>query len=291
MTTNIDFDRLAAAWLADGPSELNDRVLDSALREVHMTRQRRAMHAPWRFPAMPALSRGMIPLAAALAVAIAATGLVYFGFGGRLTTTAPPSPPANLRFGPDSSDHDWPGPLRTESSEDAVRLFSTIAFPDPVGDVPSAMPWVDIRSVGLQDTATDYVNMIGLSVAGGLAVIPPPETSWISYGVVLDLNADGLPDQRVGIDNSLPGVDHREWITDLATGRTEVNRTGVFGGFGAFGTRVETWFVDANALPGLWVKREPGGIRFYAWASIISDGRIIATDFAPDSGWIETTSR
>ncbi|MEA2673857.1 MAG: hypothetical protein QOI92_1049 [Chloroflexota bacterium] len=32
MTTNSDFDRHASAWLADGPTELSDRVLDAALR-------------------------------------------------------------------------------------------------------------------------------------------------------------------------------------------------------------------------------------------------------------------
>ena len=29
--------------------------------------------------------------------------------------------------------------------------------------------------------------------------------------------------------------------------------------------------------------------RFYAWASVIQDGRVVATDYAPDTGWLETT--
>ena len=31
-----------------------------------------------------------------------------------------------------------------------------------------------------------------------------------------------------------------------------------------------------------------GGIpkRFYAWASVIQDGRVVATDYAPDDGWL-----
>ncbi len=27
-------------------------------------------------------------------------------------------------------------------------------------------------------------------------------------------------------------------------------------------------------------------VRFYAWASLIRDGRVVATDYAPDAGWL-----
>ena len=27
--------------------------------------------------------------------------------------------------------------------------------------------------------------------------------------------------------------------------------------------------------------------RFYVWASVIEDGQIVATDYAPDVGWID----
>ena len=47
MSTNADFDRIAEAWLAEGPTELADRLLDAALDEVHLTHQRRRW-APWR---------------------------------------------------------------------------------------------------------------------------------------------------------------------------------------------------------------------------------------------------
>jgi hypothetical protein len=29
--------------------------------------------------------------------------------------------------------------------------------------------------------------------------------------------------------------------------------------------------------------------RFYAWASVIQDGRVVATDYAPDTGWFVPT--
>jgi hypothetical protein len=89
MTTNSAFDRRAAAWLADGPTELNDRVLDAALREVHLTAQRRRWSAPWRTSLMP-LRLGATALAATLLLA-ALIGFNLVGSGGSPTgpTTAP----------------------------------------------------------------------------------------------------------------------------------------------------------------------------------------------------------
>lgn len=70
MTTNRDFDRLTSNWLAAGPTELNDRVLDAALAEVHLTHQRRRMTVPWRTSTLSTPLR----LAAAIAI-VAIVGL------------------------------------------------------------------------------------------------------------------------------------------------------------------------------------------------------------------------
>ena len=37
MSTERDFDRIAAAWLAIGPDELPERVLDTVATEIHHT--------------------------------------------------------------------------------------------------------------------------------------------------------------------------------------------------------------------------------------------------------------
>jgi len=107
MSTNTDFDRHAAAWLADGPTGLSDRVLDAALREVHLTPQRRRLSASWRTPRMS------LPLRAAAAVAIVAIGAVValatfgpnFGVGSRPTPipTVTPTRNATLTAGPTAS--------------------------------------------------------------------------------------------------------------------------------------------------------------------------------------------
>ena len=69
MSTNRDFERIAAAWVAEGPAELADRVLDAALDEVHLTHQRHRLSVPWRTSAMSMPIR----LAAGIAVLLSVT--------------------------------------------------------------------------------------------------------------------------------------------------------------------------------------------------------------------------
>jgi hypothetical protein len=80
MTTDRDFDRIAEAWLADGPEELSVRVLDAVVDEIHTTRQRHALRLPWRFPTMT------MPVRAAAIVAVGAlvvAGVAVLGGAGR----------------------------------------------------------------------------------------------------------------------------------------------------------------------------------------------------------------
>lgn len=88
MTTPLDFDRTARAWLAEGPSELSDSVLDGALREVHRTRQRHPLGVPWGVRPMPLQLR----LGAAAIVAVAVVGVVAVTLSG--TKSVGPSVPS-----------------------------------------------------------------------------------------------------------------------------------------------------------------------------------------------------
>lgn len=97
MTTTRDFDRAAAAFLADGPIDLPERVLDAVVDEIHLTRQRRAARVSWRFRTMPSPSR----LAAIVAVvAVIAIGALAMGVGrsspapSEAPSAAPSVPPA-----------------------------------------------------------------------------------------------------------------------------------------------------------------------------------------------------
>jgi hypothetical protein len=76
MSISTDFERAARAWLDDGPTQLSDRVLHAALNDIHVTRQRRAISAPWRFVRMPVLSRAT-GIAAVALVAVVGAGAMY----------------------------------------------------------------------------------------------------------------------------------------------------------------------------------------------------------------------
>jgi hypothetical protein len=136
-----------------------------------------------------------------------------------------------------------------------------------------------------------------------------PSKAWTAYGVVVDDDRDGVPDWRYGIDNlpRTPGDEkghHREWRTDLHTGRTEwaVDSDGA-----RVSTYLETGYPAEGDREGFRTGRDGARFRFghvsdttqgtvtrgvkvnmplYAWASVIVDGRVVATDYAPDAGWL-----
>jgi len=103
MSTNRDFDRIATGWLAEGPTELNDRVLDAALDEVHLTHQRRRRAVPWRNPFMTMPIR--LAAAAAIVAVLGFAGLTYLGklgpgnAGPAATCTSAPAPDVTAQPG------------------------------------------------------------------------------------------------------------------------------------------------------------------------------------------------
>jgi hypothetical protein len=118
--------------------------------------------------------------------------------------------------------------------------------------------------------------------------VADPREQWIAYGLVLDTNSDGVPDARLGMDN-MPEPGHRAWRAELGTGRTLANAGPPYGLVG--GRYVDTYFPgestdDVAEISVGQIAAEPT-LRFYAWASLIEDGRVVATDYAPDVGWLE----
>lgn len=220
---------------------------------------------------------------------------------------------------------DWPAPVRLEPAGGAplVPIFLSGdqrggLFDDPTGDTGSpTYPWVDIHSVGFgRNTSV----LIWVPAAPGVN----PTDQWIAYGVVVDDNGDGIADRRFGMDN-IPGTTtdwrrHRAWITDLHTGRTvssvrnAVDYTVLPDGTILTAMVGDTFFgavfpfgrADASTSPGCLAGAEVefgggdttgGGSssgmmpkRYYAWASVIVDGRVAATDYAPDAGWLHPSA-
>jgi hypothetical protein len=89
--SDIDFDRTARLWLQDGPDQLADRVLEAALDEIHVTRQRRVWGPARRFPSMGNAMR-LAALAAVLVVAVAGLNFVLPGDRGFGSLQPSPSP-------------------------------------------------------------------------------------------------------------------------------------------------------------------------------------------------------
>ena len=100
--SDIDFDRTARLWLQDGPSQLADRVLEAALDEIHVTRQRRVWGPARRFPSMGNAIR-LAAVAAVLVVAVAGINLFLPGDGGfgslQPSPTSLPTPRGTLVVG------------------------------------------------------------------------------------------------------------------------------------------------------------------------------------------------
>jgi hypothetical protein len=92
------------------------------------------------------------------------------------------------------------------------------------------------------------------------------------------------------------GIDYvRAWMTDLHTGRTLVSDGASIGGeylditsprslrgYARFSFGGDT----PNGPRGMELDNRP----FYVWASVIQDGQVVATDYAPDVGWLDPST-
>lgn len=232
---------------------------------------------------------------------------------------ASPTPVPSLTAAPitwtqASLKEDWSAPVRTEPGgrpidvpillkivvkgtcpDDCSSSSTSGHLADPTGDTGSnALPWADIKDVG-------FCGDTGTCLSIGFVSDPPlrvdPSQQWFAYGVVVDTDGDGVADWRYGVDNEPVGTPGsygdsptRWWRTDLHTGRTESTvRHATWEGSGPF------WgnHGDQNGGSGLSFGGDTtAGVRgavpkrFYVWTSVIQDGRVVATDNAPDAGWL-----
>ena len=222
---------------------------------------------------------------------------------------ATPSPtPTPIVWTQASLDEDWPAPVRAEPAGGAIVLpisttYSVVdagsqlrvgAVSRPVGRQRiRRLPWTDIQELDFcQPTC------LGIGLATNVAPEVEPSEQWIVYGIVWDDDRDGIADRRFGVDNkpvtATSDSTHRAWLTDLDTGRTESLESGN-GGLREF--PVDAQFPPGRGGDGAWLDfggdvaggGTVGGLPdspFYAWTSVIVDGRVVSTDYAPDVGWL-----
>lgn len=247
-------------------------------------------------------------LIVALLLAMAALGAVL-GIGA-LVRDPQPGP---LVWEPQRLAQDWPAPVRGGSSSggDVVPMslgddarwdpsegrWEPFQYSDVLGDAGlDDVPWLDIEKVHL---GSDYSTAsFDILLAGEMPdPVPNPETTWIAYGLVLDTDGDGVADVRIGVDN-MPSGEHRVWRTDLASGETKWSAGPPYGwvgepegGSGAGRIGLDTWYPGeeggGRAEFRYSVLEDERPLRFYVWASMIERGRVAATDYAPDAGWLE----
>jgi hypothetical protein len=217
-------------------------------------------------------------------------------------SSGPSQPAGSLAWTQPSLKEDWPAPVRPEPAGRGSVQPMPLTYFDPTGDTGSdVLPCVDIRAV-IADTSSVDVKLVS-----NQPPVVDPAQRWIAYGVVTDDDRDGVADWRYGTDNTpaeptMDGGDThtRWWRTNLHTGQTDA---GPMDGPGsgdwlsapfrpeypngsdasfAFGGALETtrgsapWGIDLD-MP------------FYAWSSVIVNGRVVATDYAPDAGWLVAT--
>ena len=293
-----EFERELVRRLADAAPAAAPGALEQVRLAIADVPQRK----PWQVQVVSAFgSVHWMPAGAAVVVLVLVVGVV-----GRLSPQAgdgplispSPSPSSSpLVWSPERAQLDWPVPVRLEPASpvsatlrpDPSASPTDAWFIDPSGDVEASAPgWLDLTTVQVHYvTGTPAsASRVQFSLASPApSAIPDPRDRWVAYGLVVDVNADGQPDLRLGMDNA-PGGRHRAWWTDLATGTTAAQTGPPYGMVG--GTYFDTFLPGEKVFGRLLVKAEDvGAFRFYVWASLIEDGRVVATDYAPDVGWID----
>jgi hypothetical protein len=205
-----------------------------------------------------------------------------------------------------SMKKDWPAPVRPEPAGGGSVQPMRLTYLDPMRDNGSeAYPCVDIRWV------TANTSEVHVKVDSTQPVVDPAD-AWIAYGIVTDVDRDGVPDWRYGIDNMpADAADHgpptRGWRTNLHTDQTDAGPEhdemvwSAYGEGTPMGRAPKSVYPrrgsDVGFLFGGAFETTQGSSRwgseldvpFYTWASVIVDGRVVATDYAPDTGWLVAT--
>jgi hypothetical protein len=156
-THDLDVDPITLGWLADGPTELSDRVLDASLAQIHHTQQRRALRVPWRFQDMPSVFK--LALAGAAVVAILAVGSGLLSRGPTANTGGPgiatPSPASAASPSPTALPSPTLNPLLDTSTwtpYTSEQYGFTIGHPSDWTVEPADRAW------NLETDATDFLS-------------------------------------------------------------------------------------------------------------------------------------
>jgi len=141
--TDRSFDRIADAFLDQGPVVLPDRVFEAAFEEVHRTQQRRVLvRLPWRFPTMNTFAK--LAVAAVAVVAVGFIGMNFLGSNGTGGVGAPSVSPS-ATVAPTATPTPTPSPAPTApplSGQFTSGMHGlTIRYPATWERRPATKPW------------------------------------------------------------------------------------------------------------------------------------------------------
>lgn len=142
MTSRQDIERTLDGWLAEGPTEINDRVVESALDQIEHTRQRRVLRAPlwliWQTSSVR-LALGT----AIVAVAVVGGSLVIRSLSSEVGTSPASSPTRPSPTSTPTATTRVPGTtaIRPRASLVTGTTYSTLSF-SPAFTIEGGAGWV-----------------------------------------------------------------------------------------------------------------------------------------------------
>lgn len=172
MTNPSDVDLLLDRWLAEGVTELSDRVLDTSLDIVEHTHQRRVLRLPWRTPPMTLSLR--LAAAALVVVVVAAGAYVLHSTAAQVAQSPGPSLSA-LASNPVASA--VPTPRPTPAPNPTPRPTSTLIPGTSALSAPTKLSPGTTYSTGLFDPAFTLKGQAGWWYLDG-----GPGSAWLANG-------------------------------------------------------------------------------------------------------------
>ncbi len=190
MTTDRDLDRIARAWLADGPEELSDRVIDAAVDQIHLTRQRRTFGVPWRLPTMTTPAR--VATAAVIGVLVFGGALLFFGRPGQPAVggaAASPSASVAPTTAPSAAATTAiPTPALTQVITSSRHGYS-VTVPSDWTFTPATAPWTTGIDILADDPGLDRIGNAEVTLAIASQPLERPEPVRLA-GTVLPVGDD-----------------------------------------------------------------------------------------------------
>ena len=197
----------------------------------------------------------------------------------------------SLAWSPASLEQDWPAPVRAEPVGDPVIVPLAGGLHRSVRGHRVARRAMDRhpeRDSRLWRDASGSTSPRAPDRRSRVRTSPGSPTGWSSTRTSTASPTSGSgwtasPRNSRRGEASRCRLDVRAWRTDLRTGTTES------GDVGFLGLRLPSTPVSGRDYRAHLSSRQAIPGRFYAWASVIQDGRVVATDYAPDSGWLDST--